>query len=298
MDHQLSTGAQIGGYTLVRELAEGGMGSVYEAMRSCSTESVAIKVLLPELNDDPEYRQRFRREVLAMQSMQHPHIVPVYEFGEENGLLYFVMRLVKGPSLFTLLNRRRFSPLSAWQILHPIAQALDYAHQHNVIHRDIKPGNILVESTTIDGKPGNHVYLVDFGLSKLVGAASLTKVGVSLGTPYYMSPEQVLDKHLSPQSDIYSLGIVIYETLLGRLPFYGGKPQDVAFSHIDQKPPQPRSLNPNFPKPLEAAIMKAMAKAPKDRFATAAEFSVAYAQAVQDIEPDARKADYWVMPPK
>jgi serine/threonine protein kinase len=134
--------------------------------------------------------------------------VPIYAYGELDGCC---MQLVRGPSL-ELLNRRRFSPVTAWQILDPISQALDLAHQHGVIHRDIKPGNILVESTVAaDGSRGNHVYLADFGLSKIRGASSLTKAGVSVGTPAYMSPEQVLDQKLAPTSDVYSLAVVVYD---------------------------------------------------------------------------------------
>jgi serine/threonine-protein kinase len=188
--------------------------------------------------------------------------------------------------------------VTAWQILDPISRALDFAHQHGVIHRDIKPGNILVESTfAADGSRGNHVYLADFGLSKVRGASSLTKVGISVGTPHYMSPEQVLDQKLAPPSDEYSLAVVLYEMLLGRLPFYAHKPQQIAFKHVHDRPPAPRSLCPDFPKPLDEVLMWALAKNPKDRYASAGEFSMAYAQAVQAISPEERKAEYWVPVP-
>ncbi len=298
MTQLIPEGTQIGGYTLLQQLAEGGMGSVYRAERPGSAEPVALKILLPELKNDRDSRQRFEREVRAMQSLRHPHIIPVYDHGEDNGILYFAMRLVHGPSLFDLLNRRCFSPLTAWQILDPIAQALDFAHQHGVIHRDIKPGNILIEATNSDGQYGNHVYLADFGLSKIMGGSAVTKKGASLGTPYYMSPEQVMDQPLTPQSDVYSLAVVIYETLLGRLPFYGKRPQEVAFKHVDDEPPSPRSLHPDFPLPVDAVIMRAMAKSPSARFMTAGEFSLAYAQAVQAVDPEARQREYWVPRPE
>ncbi len=291
-------GAQIGGFIIGRRLAEGGMGSVYQASRPGSDDEVAIKILRPTLTDDSEFRQRFEREAQLMQTLQHPHIVPIYAYGEQDGMLYFAMRLVRGPSLHELLNRRRFSPVTAWQILDPIAQALDCAHQHGVIHRDIKPGNILVESTVAaDGSRGNHVYLTDFGLSKVRGASSLTKAGVSVGTPHYMSPEQVLDKKLAPSSDVYSLAVVLYEMLLGRVPFDAPKPQQIAFKHVHDRPPSPCSLHPDFPKPLDEVLMWALAKNPKDRYGSAGEFSMAYAQAVQAISPEERKAEYWVLPP-
>jgi serine/threonine-protein kinase len=217
------------------------------------------------------------------------------------------MRLVRGPSLAELLSRRRFSPLTAWQILNPIAKALDFAHENRIVHRDIKPGNILVESRALDNtngvnreiensekpKRGHHVYLTDFGLSQSSGASSRNRDGFSLGTPQYMSPEQVLDERLMPASDVYSLGVVVYEMLLGKLPFDAPRPRAIAFKHVRQTPPSPRSLHTDFPDPLEAVLMRALAKRPKDRFGSAGEFSLAYAHAIQEVEPNARRIEYW-----
>ncbi|MEP7289416.1 MAG: serine/threonine-protein kinase [Chloroflexota bacterium] len=285
------TGVEIGGFVIGPHLAEGGMGSVYQAFQPGSNGPLAIKVMLPEFSEDAELRERFEREASLMQSLNHPHIMPVFAAGEQNGMLYFVMPFVRGPSLYELLGRRRFSPMTAWQILNPVAQALGYAHSRGVVHRDIKPGNILIESR----KPkGNHVYLVDFGLSKVVGAATLTRTGIALGTPHYMAPEQVLSKPFTPLSDLYTLGVLMYEVLLGQLPFNALKPQDIAFMHVHDLPPTPRSLRPDFPKPLEPILLQALAKDPKDRFASADEFRLAYAQAVQRISPEARKVEYWV----
>lgn len=293
---QLTPGTEIGGFVIEKQLAEGGMGSVYQASQLGFTEPVALKILLPEFSDDKEYRQRFQQEALLMQSLRHPHIVPIFAFGDENGLMYFAMHLVRGPSLSELLLRRRFSPLTGWQILNPVAQALDFAHQHRIIHRDIKPGNVLIEAVDKQGNRGNHVFLGDFGLSKVVGATSMTKTGVSLGTPHYMAPEHVLGQPLTAQSDLYSLAVLMYEVLLGRLPYYGNKPQEIAFHHVDSNPPLPHELHPDFPVPLETVLMRAMAKAARDRYPSAGEFSLAYARAVQEIAPDARKMEYWVEP--
>ncbi len=284
-------GAQIGGFVVGDHVAEGGMGSVYMCHRPGSQDALAIKIMLPEHTEDDEYRERFEREAKTMQSLAHPHIMPVEAWGEENGVLYLVMPFVRGPSVFDLLGRRRFSPLTAWQILNPVAQALGYAHEQGVIHRDIKPSNMLVEARK---ETGNHLYLVDFGLSKVAGMKTLTRTGVSLGTPHYMSPEQVRAKRLTSQTDLYSLGVVVYELLLGRLPFVGDKSFDIAFSHVREPVPVPRSLRPDFPVPLEPILLRALAKDPQDRFTTAEEFRMAYAQAVQTIEPDARKVEYWV----
>ncbi len=232
------TGLEIGGYIVGQRLAEGGMGSVYQAFQPGSREPVAIKVMLSEYTQDDELRERFQREAATLQSLDHPNIMPVYATGEQDGMLYFVMPLVRGPSLYELLGRRRFSPVTAWQILDPVTSALDYAHARGVIHRDIKPGNLLIEPR----KPkGNHVYLVDFGLSKVAGVRTLTQTGISLGTPQYMAPEQVLARPLSPATDIYQLGVVMYEMLLGRLPFVSRKPQTVALQHAHDMPPAARS---------------------------------------------------------
>src|SRR5260370_39622843 len=184
--------------------------------------------MLSEYIQDDDLRERFQREAATLQSLDHPNIMPVYATGEQDGMLYFVMPLVRGPSLYVLLGRRRFSPITAWQILDPVTNALEYAHARGVIHRDIKPGNLLIESR----KPkGNHVYLVDFGLSKVAGGRTLTQTGISLGTPQYMAPEQVLARPLSPATHIYQLGVVMYEMLLGRLTFVSRQPQTFALQH-------------------------------------------------------------------
>src|SRR5260221_3630538 len=284
---------QIDGYMIGERLADGGMGSIYQAYRAGSKDQLAIKVMLPEYSEDTEFRQRFEREAVLMQSLRHPNIMPVYASGERDGLLYFIMPLVRGPSLYDLMGRRRFSPVTAWQILSPVADALDYAHGRGVIHRDIKPGNILIEAR----KPkGNHVYLVDFGLSKVAGTKTLTRTGISLGTPHYMSPEQVLARKLTPQTDLYSLGVLVYELLLGRLPFVAQKPQEIALMHVHEMPTAPHLFRQDFPRALEPVILKAIAKDPTDRYESAAAFKLAYAKAVQDISSEARKVEYWVDP--
>ncbi len=283
-------GRQVGGFTIGPRVAEGGMGSVYQATRADSQDMFAIKIMMIDHDGDDEYRQRFIREAQLMQTLKHPNITPVFATGEEHDMLYFVMPFVRGPSVFTLLGRRHFSPLTAWQILSPVAQALDYAHKRGVIHRDIKPSNILVETNE---RTGNHVYLVDFGLSKIEGQKTLTKSGVSMGTPHYMAPEQVQAKQLSPQSDIYSLGVVLYELLLGQLPFNASNPYQIALKHVREVPPPPHTLHANFPLVLEQILLQALAKEPLQRFKTAEDFRMAYANAVQKLAPQERQGQYW-----
>jgi serine/threonine protein kinase len=290
-------GMQLGGYIIGKHIGDGGMGSVYQASKPGMTEPLAIKVLLPEYASDEEFRIRFVREAAVLRQLQHPNIMPVYDFGEDAGYVYFVMRLIRGISLFDLALKRRFSPLAAWQILDPIAQALDYAYARGVIHRDIKPANILIEVQPSESGPRNHVFLADFGLSKVMTWAALTKTGISVGTPQYMSPEQVMDEELTAASDVYALGIVVYELLLGRWPFYDKRPERIAFKQVEAKPPRPRDLNINFPLPLEAVILRALEKSPEKRFKAAGDFRLAYAEAVKRIDPAHRKDEYWVGPP-
>ncbi len=286
-------GQQLASYTIGNCISVGGMGSIHYAHGPAVDESLAIKVLRPEYSTQGEYRQRFEREAYLLMTLDHPNILPVYDYGQADGLLYLVMRLVRGPSLFEMQTRRRFSPHSAAQILDSVANALDYAHDHNVIHRDIKPGNILIEARTT----GNHVYLADFGLSKVKSDVNLTTRGTSLGTPQYMSPEQVMDYPLDRRSDVYSLGLVIYEMLLGRLPYYAATPQEVAYKHVKEQPPLPRHLSSTFPPALEEVLMKSLAKNVRDRYTTAGEFNQAFKATLAKLSPVATKEDYWVGPP-
>ena len=285
----IPSGAQLGNYVIGQRVAEGGMGSVYEAIRVGTPDKVAIKVLT--YHQDERAQQRFEREIETLRALHHPHIIPIYDYGEESGLVYFVMPLVEGASLADLLEVRHFSPLDVWNILQPVTQALDYAHQNNVIHRDIKPSNILVESES--GGEMQNVYLVDFGLSKLVGAQSLTRTGIIVGTPHYISPEQVLDQPFTPQTDVYALSVVSYEALTGRMPFDGDSPEEIAFKHVEEEPIRPAHWHADFPPSLEAVIMRGMAKAPENRYETAGELCAAFADAMRIAGEKACRVDYW-----
>jgi serine/threonine-protein kinase len=289
---------QLGPYTLVRAIGDGGMGYVYQASRAGSGESYAVKVLLPELIADDEFRTRFQREAALLQKLDHPSIIPVYDAGQDGDYLYFVMRFVRGVSLYDLLLKRHFSPVATWQILNPMAAALDYAHDLGIIHRDVKPGNILIEVVQGDSGPRNLVFLADFGLSLVRGWKSVTGAGISVGTPHYMSPEQVMDYPLTPASDVYGLALVVYEMLLGRRPFYAPTDPEVAHKHLGEKLPAPSRLSFGFPEALERVLLRGLNKDPMRRYAAAGELALEYAEAVRSLSPAQRQADYWVGPPR
>jgi serine/threonine-protein kinase len=285
-------GKQLGPYVIGPHLNEGAMGVIYRAYKPNTNKPFVVKMMLPEYDSDQQIRKRFEREVALLQTLTHPYIIPVVDFGEQDGLLYFVMPFIQGASLMNLLQRTKFSPETAWLILDPIAQALDFAHDHGVIHRDLKPSNILVEPDTTARPDGMHPYLADFGLSKPVGQSSLTEVGMSVGTPRYMAPEQVRAQPVTPQTDVYALGIVLYELLLGRVPFDDDSPEIVAVKQIRELPPAPFTLNINFPQPLENVILKALSKIPEKRYKTAGAMRSAYWEALQIVEPAARNQSY------
>jgi serine/threonine-protein kinase len=291
------TGRALGGFQIGDLVGEGGMGAVYRATRPGWPQAMAIKVLSNAYAQDREFRTRFMREGQVLSQLSHENIIPVYTVGEDAGHLYFVMRYIKGLSLHELMLKRRFSPVAAWQIIRPLTSALDYAHERDIIHRDIKPANILIEVEKDGEKLRNTVFLADFGLSKVLSWSALTESGISVGTPQYMSPEQVMDYPLTPASDVYALAVVVYEMLLGRLPFYARRPEQVAFAHIDKNPPLPTSLIATFPRPFEDVLMTALRKDPATRYQTAGDFAHAYSEAARAVGPEASRVEYYVGPP-
>jgi serine/threonine protein kinase len=283
-------GQNVNGYIVGPNIGGGGMGRVYQAYEAETQTPVALKVMLPEFAGDEYFRSRFYREAELMITLRHPNVVDVYAYGEWAGYLYIVMQLVKGPSLDRILPHHRFSPLTAWQIVRPVSEALGFGHAHGVIHRDLKTGNILIEPRG----EGNHVYLGDFGLGKRPGLdTTLTAAGVSVGTPEYMAPEVAMGTPADARADVYSLGVITYELLLGRIPFQGANPQMTALAHVDQPVPRPRALNPHFPGALEGVLLQALAKDPKARFQTAEDLRNAYHDVVKSLDEPARRACYW-----
>jgi serine/threonine-protein kinase len=260
-------------YTIERELGRGGMATVFLAEDLKHERNVALKVLRPELAAalGPE---RFLHEIRIASNLHHPHVLPLYDSGEAGGFLYYVMPYVEGESLRERLDREKQLPIDdALKLAREVADALSYAHSHDVIHRDIKPENILLES--------GHAVVADFGIARAIDAAGgerLTKTGVALGTPSYMSPEQARgEKDLDGRSDLYALGCVLYEMLAGQPPFTGSTGESVAHQHIAADVPQVSVIRPSVPGWVAAALERSLAKTPADRFNPVAQFGEALA---------------------
>jgi len=251
-------------YELNHLIARGGMAEVYRAHDRLLDRPVALKVLFPELSVDRSFVERFRREAQAAANLSHPNIVPVFDWGEDTGTYFIVMEFIDGRPLSSILKSA--GPLSAERtadIGSHVAAALGYAHKHGVVHRDVKPGNVLI---TDDGQ----VKVTDFGIARAVNTEeSLTQTGAVMGTATYFSPEQAEGLGVDSRSDIYSLGVVLFEMVTGRPPFLGDSPVAVASKHVRDNPPAPRELNPQIPPTFEAIILKSMAKDPAHRYATA-----------------------------
>jgi serine/threonine-protein kinase len=261
-------------YLIERELGRGGMATVYLAHDPKHGRLVAVKVLRPELAASIGL-ERFLREIQVAARLTHPHILPLHDSGELEGLLYYVMPYIDGESLRDRLQREHRLDLDqALGLGREVADALDYAHQHGVVHRDIKPENILIAN--------GQAVVADFGIARAVssGAEFLTEAGMAVGTPMYMSPEQAEgDPDLDGRSDIYSLGCVLFEALTGVPPFQGRSAQAILVRRLTESPPALRTLNPGIPAAVEAVVARALARAPSDRFATAAGLASALAEA-------------------
>ena len=258
-------------YDIEREIGRGGMATVYVAQDLKHHRSVAVKVLHPHLaaNLGPE---RFLREIQIAASLQHPHILPLYDSGQAGGLLYYVMPYVEGESLRRRLEREKQLPLDdALEVARAVAAALDYAHRHHVVHRDIKPENVMLHE--------GEAMVTDFGIAKAVSAAAadtLTQTGTAMGTPMYMSPEQAAgEAELDGRSDVYSLGCMLYEMLAGKPPFTGPTAQVIMARSFTEAVAPLRTLRDTIPEAVERAALKALAKVPADRFSTAAQFAQA-----------------------
>jgi serine/threonine-protein kinase len=257
-----------GNYELLKEIGRGGMGVVYLARHRGLETVVALKMILRGELATAEDRTRFRTEARAAAALAHPNIVPVYDAGEHEGQAYFSMRFVEGQTLAALLARGPLRPHDAARYLAAISRAVQYAHEHGILHRDLKPSNILIDQN-------DEPHITDFGLAKRVSgeaaASGRTATGAIIGTPAYMAPEQVSNRRgtPSPVSDVYSLGIILYEMLTGRPPFQAPTPVDTLLLVLDQDPVRPRLLNPGVDSDLEMICLKCIQKEPELRYASA-----------------------------
>jgi WD40 repeat protein len=265
-------GSLVAGYRIESRLGAGGMAVVFRARDDRLGRSVALKVMAPEWAQDEEFRHRFVAESRAAARVDDPHIIPVYGAGAAGGVLFIAMRLVEGTDLRGVLRREgTLAPWRALELLSPVASALDAAHAAGLVHRDVKPGNILVDERP--GRP-DHVYLADFGLSKGAAAGvSLTGAGNYLGTPDYSAPEQVQGHVVDGRADQYALACVAFELLTGRAPYERGAPMAVLLAHVSEPPPSLAAWRPGTPPAADRALARALAKRPEQRFATCRDFT-------------------------
>ena len=269
----MDQGRKIGQYELRGPLGKGGMASVYRAYQPTLDREVAIKIIAEQYANDPTFAERFRREARSIARLHHPNILTIYDFGEDGNLLYIVMEMIDGPTLKDEINGQAMPVDKAIEYVRQVASALDYANKNGIIHRDVKPSNVLIE------KNGRAV-LSDFGIAKMAEQnTQLTSAGSGIGTPDYMSPEQALGEELDSRSDQYSLGVMLYELLTGRTPFTGDTPVAVVMGHVSKPLPPATSLNPQIPASVEKVLEKSLAKKATDRYDSNAIFAQALEEA-------------------
>jgi len=273
-------GENVGPYRIIEQLGQGGMATVFKAYHPNLDRYVAIKVLHPAFKQDPQFLERFQREARVVAKLDHPNIVPVFDYADHNGQSYLVMKFIEGETLKSVLDRQWPGKEQILSIVQSVGKALTYAHAQGVLHRDVKPSNILITES-------GNVYLADFGLARMAEAGPSTLSGDQLlGTPQYISPEQARGAHdLDDGTDIYSFGIVLYQLAVGRVPYNSDTPFSIIHDHIYTPLPMPRSINDKIPADLERVLLKALAKDRSDRFASVQELVGAFDKAARGISP-------------
>jgi predicted Ser/Thr protein kinase len=271
-------GTAFGKYKITRLLGKGGMGEVYEAYDTDKNRPVALKILADEFSNDATFRTRFQRESRAAAVLQEPHVIPIHDWGEIDGRLYIDMRLVPGQTLDELIAKRPLEPSRAVAIIGQVGAALDAAHAEGLMHRDVKPHNIIVTQA-------DFAYLVDFGIAETRGDTRLTTAGTPIGTFNYMAPERFTDQEATPAVDVYALACVLYESLTGDSPFARDSLENLVAAHLVSPPPRPSLTNPSVPATFDAVIARGMAKDPDDRYGTAGGLVRAAQRALEGGKP-------------
>ncbi len=273
------TGKTLGAYRVLEPLGRGGMAEVYKGYHPLLDRYVALKVLHAHFSADAQFQERFQREAATVAKLRHPNIVQVHDFGVQDSITFMAMEYVQGITLKERLVSLRASeekmPVSeAAAIVHEVAAALDHAHEHGLVHRDVKPANILLRDEA-DGQTARQAILTDFGIAKILEGVQLTATGMSMGTPDYMAPEQVSGDPVSAQTDVYALGVVFFEMLTNVLPFSADTPIAVLLKHMSDEPPSPRLLVPDLPAAFDEVLRRALAKKPRERYPSAGELAAA-----------------------
>ena len=273
-------GENVGPYRIIEQLGQGGMATVFKAYHAALDRYVAIKAMHPAFMQDPQFLKRFQREARVVARLDHANIVPVFDFADQQGQPYLVMKFIEGETLKAALDVQWPDKARILEIVHSVGSALTYAHAQGVLHRDVKPSNILLAG-------GNGIYLADFGLARMAEAGQSTLSGDQLlGTPHYISPEQArAEQDLDQRTDIYSFGIVLYQLAVGRVPYNSDTPFSIIHDHIFTPLPMPRALNEKIPEDLERVLLKALAKEPDDRFGSVEELVRAFDNAVHGVSP-------------
>ena len=288
-----SIGENIGPYRILEQLGQGGMATVFKAYHASLDRYVALKVLHPAFKEDPNFLGRFEREAKLVARLEHPNIVPIYDYAEHEGHPYLVMKFIEGETLKARLKKGPLKTREILEITHSVGNALTYAHKKGILHRDVKPSNVLLT-------PEGEIYLADFGLARLAAASDSTlSAEILIGTPQYISPEQASGvKDLDGRTDVYCLGVMLYEMTVGRVPFNADTPYAIVFDHIYKPLPLPRKIKPSLSSELENVLLKALAKDRNDRYPDAASLVKAFDAAMlapagtegkEELEPAATK---------
>lgn len=267
-------GKNLAHFTILEEIGRGGMATVYSAMQKSMGRKIAVKVLPQHFMHNPDFLERFEREVEVISSLEHPHILPIYDYGEDDGVPFIAMRYLGGGSMAQMVRRGIPELDELVKPFHQVADALDYAHQQGIIHRDLKPGNIMLD------EHGN-AYLSDFGIARVMDS-NLTGSGI-IGTPAYMSPEQAHGVNIDARSDIYSLGIVLFELITGREPYQAETPMSLLMMQINEPIPPIEDFRPGVPPLIQDVVNTATAKTPDDRYSSASELAKAFEQALKGV---------------